>query len=174
MEENKKEDCYTEKLKNLVDKELEDLANKELNDKNLDLLDTLIDIKKDIENIDYWDVKKEAIKMRYYDGYPEERYAEGRYGNYGRRGVPGSGRRYRGYDECEEMIDDLKDSYKDYYESKMAFNRGNYNAGEDSMKALEDTMKIFTEFTQKMIDEVEDPQAKQIIKKHLRKISQME
>lgn len=112
--------------------------------------------------------------MRYSDydgGYSEGRYSGDRYGNYGRRG---SGRRYRGYDECEEMIDDMKDSYKDYYESKMAFSRGNYSAGEDSMKALEDTMKIFTEFTQKMIDEVDDPQAKQIIKKHLRKISQME
>ena len=174
--ENKEEICYMEKIKNMVKHEIEQISNTELNEKNLDLLDTLIDINKDLENIDYWNVKKEAIKMRYsdYDNYSEGRYSEGRYGNYGRRGVPGSGRRYRGYDECEDILNEMKDSYKDYYESKMSYNRGNYNAGEDSMKALEDTMRIFTEFTQKMIDEVDDPEAKQIIKKHLRKISQME
>ena len=35
------------------------------------------------------------------------------------------------------------------------YNRGNYNAGEDSMEALEDTMRLFTEFAHKMIKEVE-------------------
>lgn len=34
-------------------------------------------------------------------------------------------------------------------------------------------VKLFTEFAQKMIQEVESPEAKQVIKKHLRKISQM-
>lgn len=109
--------------------------------------------------------------MRYSD-YDD--YSESRYGNYGRRGVPGTGRgRYRGYDECEEMLEDMKESYKDYTDSKSAYNRGNYGAEEDGMKALEDTMGIFTEFAQKMIQEVDSPEAKQIIKKHLRKISQM-
>lgn len=171
-DKNKKEEiCYTDKVKNLIRKEIEQITSSELNENNLDILDTLIDIDKDLENIDYWNVKKEAIKMRYSD-YDD--YSEGRYGNYGRRGVPGSGRsRYRGYDECEEILDDMKDSYKDYYEYKTAYGRGNYNAGEDSMKALEDTMEIFTEFAQKMIQEVESPEAKQVIKKHLRKISQM-
>ena len=34
-------------------------------------------------------------------------------------------------------------------------------------------MRLFTEFTQKMMQEVDSPEAKQIIRKHLRKISQM-
>ena len=170
-EDEKEELCYTIKLKDMIKKEIEQIANSELNEKNLDLLDTLIDINKDLENIDYWNVKKEAIKMRYSD-YDD--YSEGRYGNYGRRGVPGTGRgRYRGYDECEEMLEDMKESYRDYTDSKSAYNRGNYGAEEDGMKALEDTMGIFTEFAQKMIQEVDSPEAKQIIKKHLRKISQM-
>lgn len=41
------------------------------------------------------------------------------------------------------------------------------------MEALEDTMRLFTEFAHKMIKEVDSPEAKQIIRKHLRKISQM-
>ena len=174
MEEEKKEDvCYLDKIKELVQKELEQFSNMDLNGDDLDMLYKLIDIDKDLENIDYWNVKKEAIKMRY-NNYGD--YSEERYGNYGRRGVPGTGRgRYSGHehDDGEDMIEDMRESYSAYSESRSAYNRGNYNAGEDSMKALEDTMEIFTEFAHKMLNEVDGPEAKQIIRKHLRKISQM-
>mgnify|MGYP007012572128 FL=1 len=111
--------------------------------------------------------------MRYnnYGDYSEGGYSEGRYG---RRGVPGTGRsRYRGHDEGEDMIEDMKYSYSAYSESRNAYGRGNYGAEQESMEALEETMRLFTEFAQKMIQEVESPEAKQIIRKHLRKISQM-
>ena len=173
-EENKEEEevKYTDKIKELVCKELERFSDTtELNGEELDVLYKLIDIDKDLENIDYWDVKKEAMKMRYND-YGD--YSESGYGNYGRRGVPGTGRgRYRGYSEGEEMLENMKESYGAYSESRNAYSRGNYNAGQDSMDALEDTMRLFTEFAQKMIQEVDSPEAKQIIRKHLRKISQM-
>lgn len=171
-EEEKNEVCYTDKIKDMIEKELEQFSNTELNESNLNILFKLVDIYKDLENVDYWDVKKEVMKMRYSD---YDRYSDGGYGNYGRRGVPGTGRgRYReNYSEGHEMIDDMRDSYSAYSESRNAYSRGNYNAGQDSMKALEDTMEIFTEFAQKMIDEVDGPEAKQIVKKHLRKISQM-
>lgn len=71
------------------------------------------------------------------------------------------------------MIEDMKYSYSAYSESRNAYGRGNYGAEQESMEALEDTMRLFTEFAQKMIQEVDSPEAKQIIKKHLRKISQM-
>ena len=41
------------------------------------------------------------------------------------------------------------------------------------MKALEDVMELFAEFTQKMMKEADSPEEKQIMKKYLRKISQM-
>ena len=178
-EEKKEEVCYTDKIKTLVHKELERFYDTELNGEDLDVLYKLVDIDKDLENIDYWNCKKEVMKMRYenYGDYSEGRYSEGRYGDYGnhgRRGVPGTGRgRYRGHDDGEEMIEDMKESYGAYSESRNAYSRGNYSAGEDSMKALEDTMELFTEFAHKMIQEVDSPEAKQIIKKHLKKISQM-
>ena len=180
MEEENKENeevCYTDKIKEIVVKELEQFSNAELNGDDLDILYKLVDIDKDLENIDYWKVKKEVMKMRYndYDRYSEGGYSEGRYGeNYGRRGVPGTGRgRYRGHDEGEEMIEDMRESYSAYSESRNAYGRGNYGAEQESMKALEETMELFTEFAQKMIQEVDSPEAKQIIRKHLRKISQM-
>ena len=173
-EEKKEEVCYADKVKELVCKELEKFSDSELTGDELDVLYKLVDIDKDLENIDYWKCKKEVMKMRYenYGDYLEGGYSEGRYG---RRGVPGTGRgRYRGnYSEGEDMIEDMKESYSAYSESRSAYNRGNYNAGEDSMEALEDTMRLFTEFAQKMIKEVDSPEAKQIIRKHLRKISQM-
>ncbi len=173
-EDDKKEDLsYIEKIKNLVTKELEQYSDTDLNAEDIDTLYKLIDINKDLENIDYWNVKKEVMKMRYnnYGEYSEGEYSEGRYG---RRGVPGTGRgRYRGHDDGEDMIEDMRESYSAYSESRNAYSRGNYNAGQDSMEALEDTMRLFTEFAQKMVQEVDSPEAKQIIRKHLRKISQM-
>lgn len=176
MEEEKKEEkCYTDKIKELVVKELQQFSDEELDDNDLDVLYKLVDIDKDLENIDYWKVKKEVMKMGY--GYGD--YSEGGYGaNYGRRGVPGSGRgrsrgRYRGYSEGEEMLEDMKESYGAYSEGRSSYGRGNYGAEQESMKALEDTMELFTEFAQKMVQEVDSPQAKQIIQKSLRRIGQM-
>lgn len=174
-EEKKQEEVsYTDKIKEMVVNELKRFTDTtELHGDELDVLYKLVDIDKDLENIDYWNSKKEVMKMRYnnYGEYSEGGYSEGRYG---RRGVPGTGRgRYRGHDEGEDMIEDMKESYGAYSESRNAYGRGNYGAEEEGMKALEDTMEIFTEFAQKMIQEVDSPEAKQIVRKHLRKISQM-
>ena len=169
MEEKKEEVNYLEKIKNIVKKELTQFDDTELGEDDLETLYKLVDIDKDLENIDYWKIKKEDIRMRY-DNYRGD-YAEGRYG---RRGVPGTGRgRYRAHDDGEEMIEDMRESYSAYAESRDAYGRGNYGAEQESMEALEDTMRLFTDFAHKMIQEVDSPEAKQIIKKHLRKISQM-
>ena len=174
-EENKKEETTNkslDKVRNIIEKELIQFSDGELDEESLNILYKLVDIYKDLENVNYWDVKKEVMKMRYnYGNYAEGGYSEGRYG---RRGVPGTGRgRYRGHDEGEEMLEDMRESYSAYSESREAYGRGNYGADQDSMRALEDTMELFTEFAQKMIQEVDSPDAKQIIRKHLRKISQM-
>ena len=172
MDEESKKECGIDKVKSIVMKELEKFSGDELNGDELDVLYKLVDIHKDLENIDYWNVKKEVMKMRY-NGYGD--YSEGGYrGNYGRRGVPGTGRgRYRGYSEGEDMLDEMKEHYGAYSESMGAYSRGNYSAGQDGMKSLENAMELFTEFTQKMIQEAESPEEKQIIRKYLRKISQM-
>ena len=170
MEENK-EVNYANNVKDIIQKEIEQIACKELDTDTLDTLYKLVDIDKDLENIEYWKVKKEVMQMRY-DDYGG--YSEGRYGNYGRRGVPGSGRgRYRGHSEGEEMLEDMRENYGAYSESMREYSRGNYNAGQDGMKALENTMELFTDFTQKMIREAESPEEKQIIRKYLRKVGQM-
>ena len=175
-EENKTENnvyCY-ENIRDIVTNELKQFSKDELDSNDLDIMYKLVDIIKDLENIDYWNCKKEVMTMRYrnYGDYSEggygNNYGRDRYGNnYGRE-------RYgRSYSEGEEMLDTMKESYGAYSESMSAYSRGNYGAGQEGMKALEDAMEIFTEFAHKMIQEADSPEAKQIIKKHLRKISQM-
>lgn len=77
VEENKEEICYTDKIKEMVVKELEQFSDTtDLHGDELDVLYKLVDIDKDLENIDYWKVKKEVMKMRY-NNYGD--YSEGEY-----------------------------------------------------------------------------------------------
>lgn len=173
--------------KKLVENELEQLTKIGIQSDNIDNFGKLIDIHKDIENECYWNVKKEGIKMRYSDYderkygmddmYGADEYGEG-YGNYGRRGVPGTGRRrYRGPyghgTESEEMMDRMKEHFGDYEYSKEEFGKGNYGAKGDTMKSLEYMLQSATEFIKKLQEEAETPEEVQLVKKYAKKIGMM-
>lgn len=49
----------------MIEKELEQFTTTELDKEDVDILYKLVDIDKDLENIDYWKVKKEVMNMRY-------------------------------------------------------------------------------------------------------------
>lgn len=129
---------------------------------NVELLGDLVDIHKDISNEKYWDVKKEGIKMRYrgYDEYNE--------GSYGRRGRDARGRyTERGrYSDGEEMIEEMREHYGNYMES------GRYN-GPEKDKAFNYMLQSAEEFFMHLMDEAENPEQIQKIKKTARKISEM-
>lgn len=130
---------------------------------NVELLGDLVDIHKDIANEKYWDVKKEGIKMRYNRGYDE--YNEGSYGRRGRdsRGrYTGRGMMYEG----EEMIEEMREHYGNYMES------GRYN-GPEKDKAFNYMLQSAEEFFMHLMDEAENPEQIQKIKKTARKISEM-
>jgi hypothetical protein len=179
MEENNQEEkCVDDKIKEMVDQKIQEFTTAEINANNLHSLYELVDIKKDYENIDYWKIKKEVLKMRYYDGYDEGDYgrrmrdSRGRYmeGNYSRRGVPGTGRgRYRG----EEMLDDMRDSYDDYNESRDAYNRGNYGAENEKMKSLEYMLKSVKQFMRMLSEDAESQEEMKMIQKTAREIGEM-
>ena len=61
MEEEKKEN-FIEDIEKRVDNKLKENSKTEINSNNLDTIYKLIDIKKDIANIDYWKVKEEKYK----------------------------------------------------------------------------------------------------------------
>lgn len=116
--------------------------------------------------------------MRYNGGYgnygeygARMRDSRGRYaGDYGRRGVPGSGRgRYRGYD----YIDDMNEQYGNYSESKDSYRRGNYGAGEDSMKSLDYMLKSVQQFMKMLKEDADNQEEVEMIQEYARKIGAM-
>ena len=108
-------------------------------------------------------------------GYGEygarQRDSRGRYmGDDGRRGVPGSGRgRYRGYD----YIDDMTEQYGNYSEGKESYRRGNYGAGEDSMKSLDYMLKSVHQFMKMLKDDADNQEEVELIQEYARKIGEM-
>lgn len=194
MEENEKleqskqvqETDIMNDIKDLVENELEQLVKAGIQSTNIDNFGKLVDIHKDIENECYWKNKREVMKMRYND-YDENRYGADRmygpdeygrddYGNYGRRGVPGTGRgrRYRGHgSESEEMMERMKEHFGDYEYSKEEFGKGNYGAKGETMKSLEYMLQSAMEFIQRLQEEADSPEEVQLVKKYAKKIGMM-
>ena len=165
-------------LKELVEAELKEIVNTGIQQENLDNLDKLIDIHKDIENEEYWKEKKEVYRMRYYD---ENRYGDNRYGDdyrtdrsYGRRGRPmnaprDSRGRYRG---PEEKMHEMMEHYGDYTMASDAVSRGNYGAEEDSMKSLDSMLRCVVIFMDMLEENADSQEEAQMIKKYRKKISE--
>ena len=180
MEENEivEEQNTMQSLKELVEVELKEIVNTGIQQENLDNLDKLIDIHKDIENEEYWKEKKEVYRMRYYD---ENRYGDNRYGDdyrtdrsYGRRGRPmnaprDSRGRYRG---PEEKMHEMMEYYGDYTVASDAASRGNYGAEEDSMKSLDSMLRCVVIFMDMLEENADSQEEAQMIKKYRKKISE--
>lgn len=165
----------TEKIKTKVEESMESLIEEDINTENLEYLYKLVDIHKDLENEKYW---KEKI-MRYRD------YGEYSEGNYGRRGVPGTGRgryrdgeysaggnygrrgvdsRYRG----EEMLDDMYQGYREYNEGREMY--GNDNK---TMESFEYMLKAFKDYYKHLKQEASSQEEVQMLEKVAREISNM-
>ncbi len=179
MEEEKETKDLLGQVLEQVESSIKEISESGLTSENVDSLYKLVDIHKDLKNEEYWKIKEEMKYMRYGTyGYGEDSYgrrsrdSRGRYteSSYGRRGVPNSGReRYRG----EDMMDEMYGAYRNYNESKEEYNRsGNYGAKEDSKRGLEDMMMSITDCVCMIFEEVE-PEEQEIIRKHIRKMSEL-
>ena len=101
-------------------------------------------------------------------------YNGGYESNYGRRGVPGTGRgRYRGTSGAETHLNDMHEHYGVYSESRDAARSGNYGAEQDSMKALEYMLESVCQFMDMLERDAESPEEKKMIKEYARKIGEM-
>lgn len=169
------EENITQKIKKEVEEKLEKVLEAGIDENNVAYTYRLIDIHKDIENEEYWKKKEEMMMYRDYEDYNYGRRGvpgTGRYrdGAYGRRGVPGTGRgRYRG----EDMIEDMHESYNDYTDNKEEYGRGNYGAKEDTIKSLDYMLKSVVQFMQMLEEDATSEEEMQLIKKYSRKISEM-
>lgn len=176
MDEPKKTENEKDIMKQ-VEKEIECIAEEGIQMSNLDMLGKLVDIHKDLSNEDYWKMKEEVYNMRY-DDYDREYgrrgvpgTGRGRYrGDYGRRGVKGTGRgRYRG----DDKMDELRDHYDMYNEAYDEMDRGNYGAEGEMVKCVEGIMKNVYEIIEEL-SEADSPEVMRVIKRYTKKISEME
>lgn len=175
-----------EKLLEQVKKELTEIEAKGINASNIELIDKLVDIYKDLGEIkkmeeggqqmqEYSRYRESGGGYRegYRDGYNDSGGSSngGNYGEYNRRGVPGSGRG-RGYstrmrDHMDRMIDGM-----DQYE----YGKDRYmHSGDDSrvVEGLEKLMYAMCMFVESAMDFAETPQEKEIIRKHIQKIKHL-
>ena len=186
MEEKEKqaeEVKVTEKVQTEIDKLIKEVVDDGISSDNLDYLYRLIDIHKDLANEEYWNVKKEGIKMRYkdygesemYGNYGEDSYgrrsrdSRGRYtedSSYGRRGRDA---KYRG----EEMMDEMNYHYGNYSEGREEYGRGNYGAKQDTIKSLEYMMESVVDFIEMLQEEAGSQEEVNLIKHYTKKISEM-
>ena len=179
MEEKKQteEKSVIDKVTEEVDKSIKRIMEQGVQTNNIDFLYKMIDVKKDIAEIE-----KEEQEMMYsnygnYDNYGEydrsygggrRRDSRGRYmegGSYGRRGVKGTGRgRYRG----EEMMDEMAYHYGNYNEG-----REQYGADEETMKSFKYMLKSFKDYYKHLKNEASSQQEVQMLEDVAREISEM-
>ena len=176
-ETEKKETSVIDKVTEEVDKSIKRIMEQGVQTNNIDFLYKMIDVKKDIAEIE-----KEEQEMMYsnygnYDNYGEydrsygggrRRDSRGRYmegGSYGRRGVKGTGRgRYRG----EEMMDEMAYHYGNYNEG-----REQYGADEETMKIFKYMLKSFKDYYKHLKEEASSQQEVKMLEDVAREISEM-
>ena len=165
------------KLMEQIKKELTEIEEKGINASNLELIGKLANIYKDLGEIE--NMNKGGQEMqdygRYRDNYREnyrDNYRDGGYnarGNYRESGYnEGYGRRYsRMRDYMDRMVDGM-----DQYE----YGKERYMHGGDDgrvMEGLEKLMYAMCMFVESAMDFAETPQEKELIRKHIHKISQL-
>ena len=168
MEEKQEEKKVTEQVCEKVEEQLKKIVEQGITTSNIDFTFKLVDIHKDLANEKYWKVKEEKYMMRGYGEYGEG-YGRRYRGEYGRRGVPGTGRgRYRGNDAMMEMQESY-DEYNEAYEEAM---NGNYGAEGAMQKSAENISKSALEIMQELL-QADDPQVKRIVQKTAKKMLEM-
>lgn len=153
-----------EKLNEELEKQIECIVDEGINQNNVVMLGDLIDIHKDLANEKYWCKKEEVMDMNYrtgrgYGNYDRGEYGARRRGSNGR--YMGRGRSYRG----EEMLDDMMENYGTYMEG------GSYNGETD--KAFDYMLQSAEDFMNHLMEESENPEQMEKIKRMAKRISEM-
>jgi hypothetical protein len=176
MEEEKetKEENIYDKLCEEVEKSIKNLLDNEgVTKENTETFGELVDIYKDLENVDYWK-RKENMNMygnygnnygNYGRGGSYGEYGRGSYGNYGEGSYGRRGRdaRYRGDDEMDRM----SEHYGRYEESRR------YGANEDSKRSLKYMLESMENFAKYLKEDAQSPEEVMMIKETAQRIAQM-
>lgn len=161
-----------EKLKEKAEELLNVYIEEGLNMENIDLVMKLTDIHKDMANEKYWKEKIDMMFRNYNEdgsygrrgvpGSGRRSYRDG--SSYGRRGVPGTGRgRYRG----EEVLEDMQYHYGNYSEG------ASYGHDQESEKSFDKMIECLEDFVYAIMEEADEPQKIEKIKRVAKRISDM-
>ena len=141
-----------EKLVKETKKTIEEILENGIQSSDLEYLDKLVDIYKDIKEV-------ECMNYGNYGAYNGRNPGHGSYGNYnnygenyGRRGYD---TKYRGH----EYIDRMSGEYGRYME-----NRDRYGASEETDKSFHYMVEALKDFTKVLFEEAETPQQKQMLR----------
>lgn len=162
MIREKLKNASLDKAKNLLEE-----SNNEITGNNLEAIGDLVDIYKDICNVEYWYEKEDNEMYGNYGRDPYGEYGRGYYGEYGRRGRDSYGRRerdsrgrYRGDDEMDRMMGE----YGRYMES-----RNRYGAGEETDKSFHYMVKALEDFIKVLHEEADTEQQRQMLRETIQR-----
>ena len=145
----------------MIEKTKEYIDNvKELDSVDIDYLGKVVDIYKDLKEVESMN------GYGNYGNYGEYNRGYGEYNEYGRRGVDS---KYR----AGKYMDGMRGSYEAYEDAREEYNRGNYGAKEDGLKELEYMMHAAMKFIKMVKEEATSPEEQEIVRKHIMKISEM-
>lgn len=172
------------KMCDVVESELDKIADKGLTTSNLDTAYKLIDMYKDIKNVCYWDTKGEyydyvleEMQGGYSEGYPMDDYSmRGRkrnsMGRYSREdGKMHDERTRRGGRHDYSMSDGTDVRYNRYMDSKQSYRSDKSADGKQRLiDSLEDYMDDFTEKIKEMYRDSETSEERELIGKFMNKL----
>lgn len=158
-----------DKIKELVEKEIKSIEEKGLDPQNIDTLDKLIGIHKDI--IDEECIEREVKTMRYRD-YDEDMYGARRRDSRGRYMGGRDGGRY-GNRMPEEYWERMMDGYEGYMDGMERYRRGNYNGKDQSIESLEKMLDGILAFVEEIQHDPDQHEEKEVVNHYIHKLKEM-
>lgn len=155
------------KLINEIIKEIKCIEEQGLSSSNLEVLDKLADVANDLITLEEKTQPQEVEDMRYgyNDGYNRSYRGGDNGGSYGRRGG-----NYGHFDErLYDRLDRISEGMDDYLYGR---DRYHDNGGQDRMQeGLEKVMYGICTLVESIVDFAETPEEKEIVRKHINKMS---
>lgn len=159
-----------EKLNKELEKKICDILDEGIQPNNIEMLDVLVDIHKDVANEEYWERKGEFMRYGNYDRRCRDDYGRRGYndGSYGRIERDSRGK-YKGH----EYIDEMYGEYDRYSENKYRANSGEYSAKPEALKSLEYMLESMVDFVGMLKSDASSPEEHQLIDEYTKRIASM-
>lgn len=150
-----------EKLNEQLEEKICHILEEGIQPNNIEMLDMLVDIHKDVANEEYWEGKENSMRYGNYDRRYDDR-------SYGARRRDSRGR-YMGHDHIDRMYD----YYGRYEEGRQDYNRGNYGAKDDTLKSLEYMLESMVDFVEMLKHDAGSQEEMQLIREYTQHIANM-